>query len=127
MEERTIPLDSEDRKATVPGAASSSGAGGWENYKGARTKSASSGTSVFGQGVESSWAKDYVDPSHKTEFGIFASKAAADGEARMVMPTGEVYSASVVRRNGPCRSLEVTVTADGDLPIIARGPVEVCK
>lgn len=102
----------------------------WQTYRGGRTgrvERPSSETSVFGQGIDSSWAKDYVPSSHYTEFGIFAAKAAADGQARMVMPTGEVYSASVVRRNGPCRSLEVTVTADGDLPIIARGPAEVCK
>lgn len=102
----------------------------WQTYRGERTgrhARSSSDTSVFGKGIDSSWGKEYVPSSHYTEFGIFAAKAAADGQARMVMPTGEVYSASVLRRNGPCRSLEVTVTADGDLPIIARGPAEVCK
>ena len=125
-----------DLKPPVTGKAESSESvavpegGHWQTYRGERTGRAtrpSSGTSVFGKGIDSSWAKDYVPSAHYTEFGIFAARAAKDGEARMVMPTGEVYSASVVRRNGPCISLEVGVTADGDLPLISRGPVEVCK
>jgi hypothetical protein len=114
---------------TVEGIKRSSSDGGWQPYGGGssgRTERGG-GASVFGRGIESSWAKEYVPSSHHYEFGIFSSKAATDGQARMVMPTGEVYSASVVGRNGPCRSLEVTVTADGDLPIIARGSVEVCR
>ena len=58
---------------------------------------------------------------------VAAVKAATDGQARMVTPTGQVYAASVVRRNGPCSTLEIGVTEGGDLPIIARGPVEVCR
>ncbi len=125
VKDPATPRTEESQKA----AALESG-GQWQTYRGERTARVarpSSDPSVFGKGIESSWAKGYVPSSHYTEFGIFAAKAAADGQARMVMPTGEVYSASIVRRNGPCRSLEVTVTADGDLPIIARGPAEVCR
>ncbi|NTF17530.1 hypothetical protein G6L37_03905 [Agrobacterium rubi] len=116
---------------TVTGGSASdapSNSRGWRPYasmKTARVQQPSS--SVFGKGVSSSWAREYVPESHSTEFGIFAMKAAADGQARMVMPTGEVYSASVVRRNGPCSSLEIGVTEGGDLPIVARGSAEVCK
>lgn len=119
------PRSESSERATAPASD-----GQWQTYRGQRTERAdrtSNDTSVFGKGIDSSWAKDYVPSSHYTEFGIFAAKAAREGEARMVMPTGEVYSASVVRRNGPCVSLEVGVTADGDLPLISRGPVEVCR
>lgn len=125
VRESATPSPVSTHKADTPESGSQ-----WQTYRGGRTGRValpSSDTSVFGRGIDSSWAKEYVPSSHYTEFGIFAAKAAADGQARMVMPTGEVYSASVIRRNGPCRSLEVTVTADGDLPIIARGPAEVCK
>jgi hypothetical protein len=100
----------------------------WSTYRGKQGHArAQRSDAAFGDGVDSPWAKEYVPDSHHTEFGIFARRAAADGQARMVMPTGEVYSASVVRRNGPCVSLEIGVTADGDLPLIARGSVEVCR
>lgn len=102
--------------------------GGWKPYAASKTARVTrDGASVFGKGVSSSWAKEYLPESHRIEFGIFAVKAATDGQARMVMPTGEVYSASVVRRNGPCSTLEIGVTEGGDLPIIARGPAEVCR
>lgn len=124
----SAPPKAEPSDRAAPAA--STGDGEWQTYRGGRTgrvSRTSSDESVFGKGIDSSWAKEYVPSSHYTEFGIFASKAAKDGQARMVMPTGEVYSASVVRRNGPCVSLEVGVTADGDLPLISRGPVEVCR
>lgn len=110
------------------GSPAATTAGGWKPYATPRTRrSPSVGSSVFGRGVSSSWARDYVPESHRIEFGIFAVKAATDGQARMVMPTGEVYAASVVRRNGPCSTLEIGVTEGGDLPIVARGPAEVCR
>lgn len=99
--------------------------GDWSAFKRGRTGPAAG--SVFGTGVNSAWATDYVPESHRTEFGIFAQKAAKDGQARMTMPTGEVYSASVTRRNGACTTVEVGVTADGDLPVVSRGLVQVCR
>jgi len=114
--------------ADVPVAAPAAGAEGWKPYAARRTgRVPSVGPSVFGRGVSSSWARDYVPESLRIEFGIFAVKAATDGQARMVTPTGQVYAASVVRRNGPCSTLEIGVTEGGDLPIVARGPVEVCR
>ena len=83
--------------------------------------------SVFGQGVSSEWAQGYVPESLRDEFAIFTRKAATDEQARMVSPTGEVYAALVTRRNGSCSTVEVTVTEGGDLPILARGLVEVCR
>lgn len=103
-------------------------ADGWGSYKGGRNPSPSpAAASVFGSGVNSAWAAGYVPEPYRIEFGIFAQKAAKDGEARMTMPTGEVYSASVTRRNGACSTIEVSVLADGDLPVISRGLVQVCK
>lgn len=83
--------------------------------------------SVFGSGVSSAWAAGYVPEAYRSEFAIFARKAAVDGQARMTLSTGEVYSASVSRRNGACSTLEVGVTADGNLPVVSRGLVQVCK
>lgn len=125
-------VTSEPVSETVTGREGQSGQavdGGWKPYaSGGKTRRMpESSDSEFGRGVSSSWAKDYVPSSHRVEFGIFAMKAAADGQARMVMPTGQVYSASVMRRNGPCSTLEIGVTEGGDLPIIARGLAEVCR
>lgn len=83
--------------------------------------------SVFGEGVSSAWATDYVPEGYRTEFAIFSKKVASDGQARMTMPTGEVYSGSVVGRDGRCVTVEVGVTADGDLPLISRGLVRTCR
>lgn len=82
---------------------------------------------AFGTNVTSAWASEYVPEGFRDEFAIFAQKTAKDGQARMTMPTGEVYMASVTERDGRCSTLEVSVTADGDLPIISRGIARVCR
>lgn len=106
---------------------------GWSGYPGRKDQKVSSSSlagdpaSVFGPDVSSAWATDYVPEAFRDEFSIFAQKAGKDGEGRMTMPTGEVYSASVTQRDGRCSTLEVAVTADGSLPIISRGLVRSCR
>lgn len=114
-----------------PGEARSGGSGEWSRYqerdRGALASAARSDEgSVFGSGVSSAWAAGYVPEGFRSEFAIFARKAAKDGEARMTMPSGEVYSASIIGRDGGCSTIEVTVTADGGLPVVSRGLVRSC-
>lgn len=128
---RSLPsagASSVDNKGQVAAPLATSGASEWKPYSSARQAPEKlPGKSVFGSGVTSSWAVAYVPESLRIEFGIFAAKAARDGQARMVTPTGQVYSASVVERAASCTTVEIGVTEGGDLPIIARGSARVCR
>ena len=114
----------EESESPLPTAATSE----WKPYASVRQASHKApGKSVFGSGVTSSWAVAYVPEALRIEFGIFAAKAARDGQARMVTPTGQVYSASVTQRAASCTTVEIGVTEGGDLPIVARGAARVCR
>jgi hypothetical protein len=134
VERSALPAPSQDAAASpAERSATPERSTGWSAYPGRKEAKASSSSSsgdpasVFGPDVSSAWATDYVPEAFRDEFAIFAQKAARDGQGRMTMPTGEVYSASVTGRDGRCSTLEVGVTADGSLPIVSRGLVRACR
>lgn len=77
--------------------------------------------------VRSEWADKTVSADDRPAFDRMVQNSASLGKGSFEDKTGRVYYAQPVGREGSCALVEVTVTTQGGLPVIARGIAYSCR
>lgn len=79
------------------------------------------------RGVRSEWADRAVREDNRSDFDKMVRDSAARGSGSFEDEAGRIYYGEAVGREGGCSVVEVTVTTNGGLPVVARGTAYDCR
>jgi hypothetical protein len=78
-------------------------------------------------GVRSEWADKAVRADNRPAFDRMVRESSSRGDGSFEDEAGRVYYGEAVGRDGGCSVVEVTVTTNGGLPVVARGTAYDCR
>lgn len=79
------------------------------------------------RGVRSEWADRAVRQDNRPDFDKMVRDSAARGSGSFEDEAGRIYYGEAVGREDGCAVVEVTVTTNGGLPVVARGTAYDCR
>jgi hypothetical protein len=79
------------------------------------------------RGIRSEWADKAVRGDNRPAFDRMIRESASRGSGSFEDEAGRIYYGEAVGRDGGCYVVEVTVSTNGGLPVVARGIAYDCR